>query len=165
MSETENQCPCGSGDTFAGCCEPFINGDAFPETAEKLMRSRYSAYVTLNIDYLHSSLHPDHQKDHDLDAARKWAAESDWVSLEIINTSKGGQSDESGVVEFKANYREKGKVRLLHEISNFEKVDGNWKYVDGEMPKPETVINDKKVGRNDPCVCGSGKKYKKCCGA
>ncbi len=35
---------------------------------------------------------------------------------------------------------------------------------EGGGGKPQTVVKDKKVGRNDPCVCGSGKKYKKCCG-
>lgn len=160
-----DQCPCGSGAAFSECCEPFIKGDALPETAEKLMRSRYSAYATVNVEYLHSTLHPDHQADHDKNAARKWAAESDWVSLEIISTSKGGADDNQGIVEFRANYRDKGINKSLHEISRFEKVDGRWTYVDGEMPRPQTIRNENKVGRNDPCPCGSGKKYKKCCGA
>jgi SEC-C motif-containing protein len=158
-------CPCGSGQQYADCCEPYIKGDRLPETAEQLMRSRYSAYATASIDYLHTTLHPEHQADHDVNAARKWAAESDWLGLEIISTTDGGNDDETGIVEFKAFYRDKGRNRQLHEISRFEKVDGSWRYVEGEMPKPETVRNTAKVGRNDPCPCGSGKKYKKCCGA
>lgn len=158
-------CPCGSGKEFSDCCEPFIKGESLPDTAEQLMRSRYTAYATVNVEYLHSTLHPDHQDDHDVNAARKWAAESDWVGLEIISTSEGGKEDSEGIVEFKATYREKGNVRNLHEISRFQKVGNSWTYVDGEMPKPETVRNEQKVGRNDPCPCGSGKKYKKCCGA
>lgn len=157
-------CPCGSGLEYSACCEPYISGDNLPETAEQLMRSRYSAYATVNVDYLHHSLHPDHQSDHDVNAARKWAADSDWIGLEIVSTAAGGKDDETGIVEFKASYRENGKVRQLHEISRFEKVEGRWSYVDGEMPKPQTVRNETKVGRNDPCPCGSGKKFKKCCG-
>ena len=160
-----DQCPCGSGLEFAQCCEPFIKGEKLPETAEKLMRSRYSAYATVNVEYLHSTLHPEHQSDHDVNAARKWAADSDWLGLEVISTSEGGENDEKGIVEFRANYREKGKNKSLHEISRFEKVDGRWTYVDGDLPRPETIVNTQKVGRNDPCPCGSGKKYKKCCGA
>ena len=160
-----DQCPCGSGLEYAECCEPFIKGEKLPETAKKLMRSRYSAYATINVDYLHSTLHPDHQADHDVNAARKWAADSDWLGLEIISTAEGGEDDATGIVEFRANYREKGKNKALHEVSRFEKVDGRWTYVDGEMPRPETIVNTRKVGRNDPCPCGSGKKYKKCCGA
>ena len=158
-------CPCGSGREFSDCCEPFIKGESLPDTAEQLMRSRYSAYATQNIDYLHTSLHPDHQSDHDVNAARRWAANSDWLGLEIVSTSEGGKDDDTGIVEFKASYREKGKTRHLHEISSFQKVEGRWTYVDGRMPKPETIRNVEKVGRNDPCPCGSGKKYKKCCGA
>jgi len=159
------KCPCGSGLDYSACCEPFIKGESEPETAEKLMRSRYTAYATVNVDYLHASLHPDHQADHDLNAARKWAADSDWLGLEILSTTAGDEGDETGVVEFKASYREKGKVRQLHEISRFQKVNGRWTYVDGEMPRPKTVRIETRVGRNDPCPCGSGKKYKKCCGA
>ena len=160
-----SQCPCGSGLEFSECCEPFIKGEKYPETAEKLMRSRYSAYATVNVEYLHNTLHPDHRADHDVNAARKWAADSDWLSLESINTAKGGQQDETGTVEFKASYRDKGMIRQHHEISRFETIAGHWAYVDGDMPKPETVRNSQKIGRNDPCPCGSGRKFKKCCGA
>lgn len=160
-----SQCPCGSGKEFSDCCEPFIKGDQLPETAEQLMRSRYSAYATEQIDYIHETLHPAHRADHDRQAARRWAAESDWLGLEILSTEAGKAQDDKGVVEFRATYREKGLTRQLHEISQFSKLDGRWYYVDGEMPKPTTVRNTVKVGRNDPCPCGSGKKYKKCCGA
>ncbi|MGD2117775.1 MAG: YchJ family protein [Chromatiales bacterium] len=157
-------CPCGSGREFADCCEPFILGNSLPETAEQLMRSRYSAYASEQVEYLHDSLHPQHREDHDINAARKWAKESDWLGLEIVATEQGGADDATGVVEFRASYRDKGVTRQVHEISRFEKVDGRWYYVDGDMPKPETVRHEAKVGRNDPCPCGSGKKYKKCCG-
>lgn len=158
-------CPCGSGLSYSDCCEPFITGKENAPTAEKLMRSRYTAYAMEQIEYLHDSLHPDHRADHDVNAARKWAADSDWLGLKILNIEKGQENDEEGIVEFQASYREKGQVRQLHEISRFEKKDGRWFYVDGEMPKPETVRHEaQKVGRNDPCPCGSGKKYKKCCG-
>ncbi len=160
-----SECPCGSGRPYESCCQPFHQGEQSPETAEQLMRSRYSAYVKGEIDYIHNTLHPDHRDDHDLEAARKWSLDSQWLGLEIVATEQGGAEDQTGVVEFKANYRDRGGLRQAHEVSQFEKVAGNWVYVDGEMPKPETVRNAaKKVGRNEPCPCGSGKKYKKCCG-
>jgi SEC-C motif-containing protein len=69
------------------------------------------------------------------------------------------------VVEFIATFKEKGVVRHHHERSNFSRVDGEWFFVDGEPVLPETRVNQSpKIGRNDPCPCGSGKKYKKCCG-
>ncbi len=160
-----SDCYCGSGKQYSECCELNIKGESVPETAEALMRSRYSAYVVGEIDYIHSTLHPDHRADHDLDAARKWSRDSEWLGLEIISTSNGGKDDSTGVVEFKAGYRDKSGTHYAHEVSQFEKIDGKWVYVDGEMPKTETFRNkEKKVGRNDPCPCGSGKKYKKCCG-
>ncbi len=160
-----SECPCGSGESYEVCCAPFHKGEQFPATAEQLMRSRYCAYVVGEIDYIHTTLHPDHRSDHDLAAAKKWSRDSDWLGLEVITTESGGVEDQTGVVEFKANYRDRGGIRQAHEVSRFERVDGHWVYVDGEMPKPETVRNEGgKVGRNDPCPCGSGKKYKKCCG-
>ena len=160
-----SECPCGSGEPYSSCCEPFIKGDAAPSTAEQLMRSRYCAYVVGEVNYIHNTLHPDHQADHDLEAARKWSRDSEWLGLEILTTAAGGAEDSQGMVEFKASYRDRGGNRQAHEVSQFERIAGRWVYVDGEMPKPETVKNGgKKVGRDEPCPCGSGKKYKKCCG-
>ena len=47
-----DKCPCGSELSYAECCEPVIKGEKAAETAEQLMRSRYSAYVKTEIDYL-----------------------------------------------------------------------------------------------------------------
>lgn len=130
------------------------------------MRSRYSAYVTGAVDYLHHTLHPDYRSDHDREATRRWAAESVWLGLEILAVERGGEADEAGMVEFAASYKEKGLARRYHERSRFRREGGVWYYLDGEVQRPGTVVNEKgRVGRNDPCPCGSGKKYKKCHGA
>lgn len=158
-------CPCGSQLPFESCCRPLIAGEHSAATAEALMRSRYTAYVVGAVDYLHDTLHPDYRSDHDREATRRWAAESAWLGLQIVSTEQGGEEDQVGVVEFIASYKEKGMARRYHELSRFLRVDGNWFYVDGEVQRPGTVVNEKgKVGRNDPCPCGSGKKYKYCCG-
>jgi SEC-C motif-containing protein len=129
------------------------------------MRSRYSAFVCGEIEYLSESLHPQHRDDHDVAATRRWAGSADWLGLEIRATEAGGVDDTEGTVEFIASYRESGVVRNHHEVSRFSKEDGRWYYVDGDVPKVETYRKEQpKVGRNDPCPCGSGKKYKKCCG-
>jgi SEC-C motif-containing protein len=117
------------------------------------------------VEFLGESLHPAHRKDYDPQATGRWARASTWLGLEIRSTELGGEGDQEGRVEFVATYREKGAVRHYHEISRFLKQDGVWYFVDGELQKPETQIRAvPKVGRNDPCPCGSGKKYKKCCG-
>lgn len=159
-------CPCGSGVPYADCCEPFVTGAALPPTAEALMRSRYSAYVEQAIDYLGETLHPGYRQDWDRDATRRWAREAQWLGLEIVDTEAGGASDDAGIVEFIARFDEAGKPHAHHERSRFARVDGRWYYVEGEVPKPQTRRHaGPRVGRNDPCLCGSGKKFKKCCGA
>lgn len=158
-------CPCGSRLPFESCCGPLIAGEQPAATAEALMRSRYSAYATGAVGYLHETLHPNYRSDHDQAATRRWAAEATWQGLEIRATEGGGAGDNEGMVEFVANYKEKGIARRYHERSRFLREDGHWYYVDGEIQRPGTVVHENgKVGRNDPCPCGSGKKFKKCCG-
>ncbi len=160
-----SQCYCGSGKDFSDCCEPVLNGSSQAETAEALMRARYSAFAAQQAEFLHESLHPDHRHDHDLAATRKWAENSQWLGLEIVAVEAGGLNDDAGQVEFIATYKESGLVHPYHELSNFRKLDGVWYYLDGDLVLPKTETRTQpKVGRNAPCPCGSGKKYKKCCG-
>ncbi len=128
------------------------------------MRSRYSAYATRAIDYIVKTCLTDEDHDIDEEATRKWAEKSTWLGLTIVGTEKGGSADDEGMVEFRAAYSMDGLREEHHEKALFEKRDGQWIYVEGEVI-PETVVREgPKVGRNDPCPCGSGKKYKKCCG-
>jgi SEC-C motif-containing protein len=129
------------------------------------MRSRYTAYVLGDIDHVSETLHPEHRHDHDPDAARRWARRSVWEGLEVRAAERGGPEDDHGTVEFVATYKEKGVRKRHHEVAEFHKQDGLWYYVDGRLvaPPPERH-GGPKVGRNEPCPCGSGKKYKKCCG-
>ncbi len=160
-----NTCPCESGKAYADCCGPLIDGQRFAQTAEALMRSRYSAFVKGEIGWLEQSLHPDHRSEHDADAARSWAEKSEWTGLNVVQVTGGGLEDTAGTVEFIASYRHKGTPHEHHETGRFSRHQGRWYYVDGSMVTPGTRRNEgPKVGRNDPCPCGSGKKYKKCCG-
>ncbi|HEX7775358.1 MAG TPA: YchJ family protein [Parvibaculum sp.] len=162
MTETRT-CPCASGKSFAECCEPYLTGKALPPTAEALMRSRYSAFATHNIPYLEETLKPGTRGDFDAKSAGEWARSSEWTGLQIRHVEAGGAGDTTGEVEFVALFRQEGQDRVHHETGKFEKEGGRWFYVDGVMgTKPRTVV---KIGRNDPCSCGSGKKYKKCHGA
>ena len=156
-------CPCGSGCTYSDCCEPVISGVQPATTAEQLMRARYSAYVNAQMDFVFESTHPDHRQGYDHAGTKEWAESSEWQGLEIIGTSKGGPEDATGEVEFIARFREKGEQREHHEKAQFKKDGGLWYFSDGAMVKPKPVLVNK-IGRNDPCTCGSGLKYKKCCG-
>lgn len=159
-------CPCGSNKAFDECCAPLLLGKVDAQTAEQLMRARYCAFVEQNVGFLGQSLQPDSRQDHDTEATRRWAASADWLGLEIVTTEQGGAGDQQGVVEFIATFKEKGVTRRHHERSRFVREEGQWYFVDGDMVMPKTQTKEgPKVGRNDPCPCGSGKKYKKCCGA
>jgi SEC-C motif-containing protein len=158
-------CPCGSGQPFADCCKPFITGLQRPDTAEELMRARYSAYATSAVDFIHDTTHPSQRKHYNQDSVARWSKDSTWLGLDILRTEKGGPEDSDGVVEFIAHYSEKEKPVDHHEIAEFVKTDGQWFFLDGKPPKQTQVVRQgPKTGRNEPCPCGSGKKYKKCCG-
>jgi SEC-C motif-containing protein len=160
-------CPCGSGHAFEACCAPILDGRAAAPTAEALMRSRYSAFVRGAIDHLLLTHDPATRGSVTRASIEAWSRSARWQGLEVLQTERGGADDEEGVVEFRARYSEGGASRVHHERSRFRRIDGNWYYVDGEAPAPASsapVVRGDKIGRNDPCPCGSGRKYKKCCG-
>lgn len=160
------QCPCGSGKEFSACCEPYVKGIEAAPTAEALMRSRYSAYVKEEIQYLKDTLTKAQQSDFSNEDTRKWAKESKWLGLEIQKTEEGGPDDSRGLVEFEAHFETNGEKQTHHETAVFEKEGKNWLYSGTIAPQGETVRRtEPKIGRNEPCPCGSGKKYKRCCGA
>lgn len=161
-----NHCPCGSKEDYQDCCEQYHTQNRSPETAEKLMRARYSAFVKNHITFI-GQTHIPGTKDFDLNEAQKWATESTWKGLQILQTTQGSEQDDHGVVEFKAHYADhEEKDYLHHEVSTFIKKDSVWYYKDGHIvgSAPMKRIAPK-VGRNMPCPCNSGKKFKKCCGA
>jgi SEC-C motif-containing protein len=156
-------CPCGSGASHAECCEPVITGARPAETAEKLMRARYCAYACLKTDFLFETTHPDHRQGYDHKGTEEWAASAEWEGLEILGSRKGTEKDSDGEVEFIARYRLKGALNEHHELARFKREKGFWFFTEGTMVKPKPLVVNK-IGRNEPCPCGSGAKYKKCCG-
>lgn len=156
-------CPCGTGRPYADCCGPAIEGRIPAPTAEALMRSRYTAFARAAIDYILATHHGRTKDEVSAEGARQWAESSEWLGLEILETHEGGATDERGRVKFRARYRQKGTIFEHLEDALFEREDGQWKFVSASTPPAER--ESAKVGRNDPCPCGSGKKWKKCCGA
>lgn len=152
--ENMSQCPCQSGKHYLECCQPFHSGSQFPETAEQLMRSRYVAYTMVNIPYIVETTVPSQQKLLDQQAMQEWGESTRWSGLEIIkhtpNLSKTHAS-----VEFKASFKTENGIEAHHELSLFVKIEGRWYFVDPTVPLPTM---------KQPCVCGSGKKFKHCCG-
>jgi SEC-C motif domain protein len=132
--EEKMNCYCCSGKNFVDCCAPFIRGAAKPSTAEELMRSRYSAYAIVEVEYILRTTHPSTRRFHEPRAIEQWAKASKWQKLEIISTDKGASADKQGTVEFKAYYLDANeRSQIHHEISNFRKALGKWFFVDGRV--------------------------------
>jgi len=149
-------CPCGSNQLFQECCSVFIEHKQIPETALQLMRSRFTAYINHDLDYLlntwHHSTRPTDMIQNDLQLTK-------WKQLYIVETTLGLAQDKCGRVEFVAYFKNNESYEKLHEVSDFVKDQNKWFYVNGK------IINNSNFqpGRNSFCYCGSGKKFKKCC--
>jgi len=126
----EDACPCGSGRVFQACCDPFLTGNNRPETAEMLMRSRYSAYVRENISYLHDTLWPKYQAGFDPVHTAQWARDNHWTGLVVLATFEGGAGDRVGEVLFEARFLQNGQLQTHRENSLFKRKAGRWYYVE-----------------------------------
>jgi len=122
-------CPCGSQKEYPSCCGAFIAGLAHAPTPEALMRSRYTAYSMANIDYIARTMSGPAAEGFDPQSAKKWAQSARWVKLEVLSSKMEG---DKGEVSFKAHYVINHQPQLLAERSFFERVNGEWKYIDGE---------------------------------
>jgi SEC-C motif-containing protein len=120
-------CPCASGSPYAACCGPLLAGQA-AETAEALMRSRYTAYAVGDFDHVFRTWHPRTRP-----ADLTMAPGATWVGLQVLATSGGGPDDDTGTVEFRATFRTAAGARDLHETSRFQQRRGRWVYVDGDQ--------------------------------
>jgi len=135
--QSTDRCPCQSGETYGECCGPFHAGAAFAPTAERLMRSRYSAYVIGDADYLretwHSSTRP---------ASLELDPDIRWFALDIVARTKGGMLDTEGTVEYTASFRvsasdgtadgKKSSRGEQRETSRFVRDGKRWVYLDGK---------------------------------
>ncbi|QPB43612.1 YchJ family protein [Rodentibacter haemolyticus] len=152
--KTTALCPCQSDRNYEDCCGVFHSHQAFPETAEQLMRSRYSAYVLKNIAYIVETSVPAQQSLLDVPLLREWAETTDWLGLQILKTET--LTKIQSAVEFNALFRGEEGAQSHQERSIFVKINGRWYFIDPTVPLPTM---------KQPCLCGSDKKFKHCCGA
>ena len=153
-------CPCCSEKTYFNCCLPFLSGQSNPETPEQLMRSRYTAYSQANIQYIKKTMRGKPLAGFNELEAKQWAEQVQWLGLEVLR-SPAPQTGQ-GFVEFIAHFAENNQPKMLHELSEFQQIDGQWFYVDGINKQATATVTKTKIGRNEPCPCGSGKKFKHC---
>ena len=152
--DLESPCLCQSGKLFQDCCHPFLTGEQEAPTPELLMRSRYTAFCIGDASYLTKTWHPE-----TLPEGLEDGEPNNWIRLEIMESSFDDAENE-GEVEFKASLLHKGKLEVLHENSDFVKLDGKWVYHSGEFL--EGCAEGVKIKNSAPCPCGSGKLFKNC---
>ena len=149
----DSACPCQSNTSYEDCCGRFHTHTQFPETAEQLMRSRYAAYVLKNVPYIVDTTVPSQQGLLNVQAIQTWAENTQWLGLQILKTET--LTKLQSAVEFHAVFQGEEGEQTHHERSIFVKIDDRWYFVDPTVPLPTM---------KQPCVCGSGKKFKHCCG-
>lgn len=127
-------CYCGSSQDFTECCKIYLDHVEDAPTAEKLMRSRYCAFILKDFAYLRET-HDVQTLDPGLqNANEEWAKAVQFESLSILKSEEAGTK---GIVEFKVNYKEGDEIKTHHEISRFRKQSGRWYYKEGRYPKVE----------------------------
>ena len=132
-NDTTMTCPCGSNKPFSFCCEPAIEGQKPAQTAEALMRSRYTAFALGIVDYLMNTTAAENRNPEDALLIEEQVRATTWVGLRIIATERGGKDDDSGTVEFIARFEADDQTGELQERSNFRKENNHWYYVDGDI--------------------------------
>ncbi len=164
----DGACPCGSGRAYEDCCGVYHGGGAWPEDAPSMVRARYSAYARHQWQFLVDTHMPAPQETGpSADELRKGSEFVDWQGLNIVGSGLSTDEDEEGApnVDFYAYYRLPDGLHQLGEHALFTEKDGRIYYAGGAELRPAPLRHaGPKIGRNDPCPCGSGKKYKKCCG-
>ena len=166
---TDAICPCRVLDTderdYADCCKPYLEEGKAPPTAEALMRSRYTAFVKATSIISKTRLRRARatiSTRRPSPTGRNSPSGSAWS---FCRRKRGGKADDSGYVEFIAHFSHEGERYAHRERSLFRKADARWFFQEEANRKGQPIVKGAQPGRNDPCPCGSGKKYKKCCGA
>ncbi|MBW8190189.1 zinc chelation protein SecC [Neiella marina] len=122
----KNQCPCGSMLAAKQCCSAIHLNPKLARHPEQLMRARYSAHATGDLDFILKSWHPS-TRPADADAIKTWNDSCAWLALNVAQSHKLGTK---GVVEFVALYRQSGQLKQHHEVANFRFEKGRWWYLD-----------------------------------
>lgn len=125
-------CPCGLPAEYESCCGLYHSGEETAPTAEKLMRSRYCAFLKKEYDYLEDTLDPQTRLEFDNEGNRRWAESVTLTRLEILRAEEQGNK---AVVEFKAYYLEDATEKIHHEISKFRKQAGVWYFREGKVSR------------------------------
>ena len=140
----------------------IMSSEKWPETPRKLLEARYDAMVSGRVDYLMETHHPDTREQVDRQALEIWSKESKWDGIQLEAEESEG---DRAFISFSVRFEKDFQMLTQRERAEFRKSNDCWFYFDSEFLKPDPIRNTARVGRNDPCHCGNGKKFKKCHGA
>lgn len=159
--ERTQPCPCGSGQTYGSCCELVITGQKPAANAEVLMRARFTAHTAYNFKFLHDSYRGTAGKPY---VPEEGTPTMEWTRLVVHNHETSAENPDKAYVDFSAYGIEDKVEKVLHEKGEFLRINGQWLYNrEARLGPAPYKASGPKVGRNEPCPCGSGKKYKHCC--
>lgn len=158
MSQEDKNCWCGGDLAFEQCCQPIISGKIEPNNAEVLMRSRFTAYVIEDYQYILQTYASKQRTGLNVSQLADSALDTQWLHLQVLAHHP---KQNTAQVEFKAFYQVDGHYYVMHELSDFVLENGRWCYTTGVIQKDSGEFSPE---RNSQCLCGSGKKFKKCCG-
>lgn len=163
QTKEKSNCYCGNEKSYDACCKPLHEGKLKPPTPESLMRSRFSAYKLSLIDYLEATHHPKYHWQDERKGIEESCKNNTWDSLKVFKSEVDKKQKHLGKVAFAAYYSSNSASHVLCEFSNFILENEQWYYTDGIHAENESELAKLcGINRNDPCWCGSGKKYKKC---
>ena len=127
------KCLCGKSKPHDQCCGRFLSGKQQAKTPEQLMRSRFCAYALGGYgEYLIKTWHPSVSKNLTIESLSE--RQCDWLRLEVLDKSQQG---DKAFVEFDAYYKDfsNNEIKLLHEKSIFQRIDGYWLYIGADVSK------------------------------
>ena len=157
MTNNIKNCFCGNELTFEECCQPIISDKIDPQNAEQLMRSRFTAYAIEDYQYILQTYASSQRSKLTIKGIADSAQDTQWLSLQVLAHHS---QENTAQVEFKAFYQVVNSYYVMHELSDFIFEAGKWLYTNGAIQKGSGEFTPQ---RNSQCLCGSGKKYKKCC--
>ncbi len=156
MTQSTYPCPCGLAVPYLECCGLYLDRAAKPETPEALMRSRFTAYTMARIDYIKQTMRARAAYGYDEKSALHWAKSVHWLDLTVVRSYL--EDNKTGFVEFIARFLDKNAIKTIHELSEFNTLEGSWYYVDGKTIEDAPIP----IARNALCPCGSKRKFKNC---
>lgn len=157
--QNENLCPCCSTKIYADCCAPYLEGQN-PSTPEAQVRARYTAFALRQLDYVDRTHAPEIRADFNRAEAERIAEACEWENLHIHKVKEYGELAD---VEYVVKVRHEGRSTIKASSSRFRKENDEWLFISSKSAPHIASLRGPKVGRNDPCPCGSGIKFKKCC--